>query len=134
MCGIAGFWQSKRGSDDPHEILQRMGDALRHRGPDDHGYLWDDCCGLGLVHRRLAILDLSVEGHQPMTSASRRYVIVFNGEIFNFQEIRTELGTVAWRGHSDTEVMLEAFDRWGLDAAVRRFVGMFAFAVWDREQ
>jgi asparagine synthase (glutamine-hydrolysing) len=131
LCGIAGFWQSKQGPEDPREILERMGTALARRGPDDCGYLWDSSTGLGFAHRRLAILDLTAEGHQPMRSASGRYAIVFNGEIFNFQEIRAELENVAWRGHCDTEVMLEAFDRWGLDAALRRFVGMFAFALWD---
>src|SRR5271165_7315412 len=134
MCGIAGFWQSKPGPEAPRDVMQRMGNTLRHRGPDDCGCFWDDSTGLGLVHRRLSILDLSAEGHQPMTSASGRYVIVFNGEIFNFQEIKAELGAVAWRGHSDTEVMLEAFERWGLYSAVQRFVGMFAFALWDRDQ
>ncbi len=134
MCGIAGFWKSKSGPETPRDVLQRMGNALRHRGPDDSGCFWDDSAFLGLAHRRLSILDLSAEGHQPMTSASGRYVIVFNGEIFNFQEINAELGAVQWRGHSDTEVMLEAFERWGLESAVQRFVGMFAFALWDREQ
>lgn len=134
MCGIAGFWHNKPGVEPPREVLQRMGNAMRHRGPDDSGCFWDDSAGFGLVHRRLAILDLSVEGHQPMTSASGRYVIVFNGEIFNFQEIKAELGAIQWRGHSDTEVMLEAFERWGLESAVQRFVGMFAFALWDRNQ
>jgi asparagine synthase (glutamine-hydrolysing) len=132
MCGIAGFWRNG-GEEHPLEILKRMGAAIAHRGPDDSGFFCDPS-GVGLVHRRLSIIDLSVEGHQPMTSASGRYVIIFNGEVYNFQEIRAELGGTRWRGHSDTEVMLAAIDRWGLDAAVKRFVGMFAFALWDRAE
>jgi len=134
MCGIAGFWQSRRGVEPALEILKRMATALAHRGPDDAGYFFDPASGAGLAHRRLSILDLSPQGHQPMRSASGRYVIVFNGEVYNFQEIAAELGNVSWRGHSDTEVMLEAFERWGLDGALRRFVGMFAFALWDAEE
>lgn len=132
MCGIAGYFLSKPAPDDPMEILKRMGGSIAYRGPDDSGYFADPVVGVGLVHRRLSIIDLSPAGHQPMSSASGRYVIIFNGEVYNFQEIRTELGEVPWRGHSDTEIMLEAIERWGLDAAVRRFVGMFAFALWDR--
>jgi asparagine synthase (glutamine-hydrolysing) len=111
-----------------------MGDALAHRGPDDSGTFRDDTAGLSLVFRRLAILDLSASGHQPMTSASGRYVIIFNGEVYNFEEIRAELGSCQWRGHSDTEVMLAAIERWGLESAVKKFVGMFAFALWDRRE
>ncbi len=111
-----------------------MGCTLAHRGPDDSGVFFDGQAGLGLSFRRLSIIDLSAEGHQPMVSASGRYVIVFNGEVYNFEEIRAELISPPWRGHSDTEVMLAAIDRWGLEAAVKRFVGMFAFAVWDRQE
>jgi asparagine synthase (glutamine-hydrolysing) len=134
MCGIAGFWLGSPAADSPLEILKRMGDSISYRGPDDSGYFSDPAAGVGLVHRRLSILDLSPAGHQPMTSPSGRYVIVFNGEVFNFQEIRAELGEALRRGHSDTEIMLEAIERWGLDAAVKRFVGMFAFALWDRSE
>src|SRR5450432_453658 len=114
MCGIAGFWQKKKQSSDlPQEILQRMGDAIRYRGPDDSG-IYCDPNGLGFVHRRLSIVDLSPAGHQPMNSASGRYTIIFNGEVYNFNEIKEELGPgYSWRGHSDTEVMLEAIARWG---------------------
>ncbi len=111
-----------------------MGTALAHRGPDDSGTFHDPNSGVGLAFRRLAILDLSPGGHQPMVSESGRYTIIFNGEIYNYEEIRSELGTAHWRGHSDTEVMLAAFERWGLDAAIQRFVGMFAFALWDRQE
>jgi|SRR5450432_96809 len=135
MCGIAGFWQKKKQSSDlPQEILQRMGDAIRYRGPDDSG-IYCDPNGLGFVHRRLSIVDLSPAGHQPMNSASGRYTIIFNGEVYNFNEIKEELGPgYSWRGHSDTEVMLEAIARWGLEPAVKKFVGMFAFALWDRQE
>jgi asparagine synthase (glutamine-hydrolysing) len=132
MCGIAGFWQTTRTTEHPLEILSKMADSLVHRGPDDSGTFHDGTSGIGFAFRRLAILDLSPQGHQPMRSASGRYVIVFNGEIYNCEEIRAEIGGHAWRGHSDTEVMLQAIERWGLDAAVQRFAGMFACALWDR--
>jgi asparagine synthase (glutamine-hydrolysing) len=133
MCGIAGFWQRKRLARPPAEILRQMGDSLMHRGPDDSGIFFDDSTGIGLVHRRLSILDLSPAGHQPMSSHSGRFTIIFNGEIYNFQSIRAQLGPEPkWEGHSDTEVILEAIERWGLEDAIHRFVGMFAFALWDR--
>src|SRR5216683_2567516 len=129
MCGIAGFWRNKN-DDDPHELLRRMGEAIAYRGPDDSGTFHDGT--LGFSFRRLSILDLTPAGHQPMRSASGRFVIIFNGEVYNSAEIRNELGAgYNWRGHSDTEVMLEAIERWGIEAAVRRFIGMFAFALWD---
>lgn len=134
MCGIAGFWQNNTVEEHPQEILAAMGDVLAHRGPNDSGTFWDSDARLGLTFRRLSIIDISAEGHQPMASASGRFVIIFNGEVYNFEEIRAELGTRPWRGHSDTEVMLGAIERWGLEAAVKRFVGMFAFALWDREE
>src|SRR5271155_2157999 len=118
MCGIAGYWHTKGISEDPLEVLNRMGAVLAHRGPDDSGSFHDLGAGIGLAFRRLSILDLSAEGHQPMSSASGRYVIVFNGEVYNFEEIRAELGPHEWRGRSDTEVMLAAFERWGLESAV----------------
>jgi asparagine synthase (glutamine-hydrolysing) len=131
MCGIAGFWQSKRTREHPCEVLNRMGAALKHRGPDDSGVFYQEDAGLGLAFRRLSILDLSSEGHQPMFSASGRYVMVFNGEVYNFEEIRNCLDPHRWRGGSDTEVMLQAIERWGLEASLHRFVGMFAIALWD---
>jgi asparagine synthase (glutamine-hydrolysing) len=134
MCGIAGYWHTKSTPEHPLEFLNRMGTALAHRGPDDSGTFHDVEAGIGLAFRRLSILDLSAEGHQPMVSASGRYIIVFNGEVYNFEEIKTEVGTHNWRGRSDTEVMLEAFERWGVEPAVQRFVGMFAFGLWDRQE
>ena len=101
-----------------------MTDAIEHRGPDDHGQWCDFAVGIAFGHRRLSILDLSLEGHQPMHSACGRYIIVFNGEIYNFKEIRRELEDISgevpiqWRGSSDTEVMLGAFSRWGVEASL----------------
>jgi asparagine synthase (glutamine-hydrolysing) len=134
MCGIAGFWQSKRVTEHPLELLNRMGAVLAHRGPDDSGAFHDDTVGIGMAFRRLSILDLSPEGHQPMFSASGRFAIVFNGEVYNFEELRAEFGSHQWRGHSDTEVMLETIERRGVEAAVQCFIGMFAFALWDRHE
>jgi asparagine synthase (glutamine-hydrolysing) len=134
MCGIAGFWQSKRIPEHPLELLNQMGAALAHRGPDDSGSFHDEAVGIGMAFRRLSIVDLSPQGHQPMFSSSGRFAIIFNGEIYNFEELRAEQGSHQWRGHSDTEVMLEMFERCGVEAAVQRFIGMFAFALWDRQE
>ena len=112
-----------------------MATAISHRGPDDSGTWIEESTGAALGHRRLSIVDLSPLGHQPMTSPSGRYVIAFNGEVFNFQPLRTELekSGYSFRGGSDTEVMLAAFEAWGLEQATKRFIGMFVYAVWDRE-
>lgn len=133
MCGIAGFIDGNLRN--PEQVLRKMTDAIVHRGPDDEGVWHDKEIGVALGHRRLSILDLSPAGHQPMLSRSGRYVIVFNGEVYNHSSIRSELESLGlrnWRGHSDTEVMLEAFDMWGIEATVQRLTGMFAIALWDR--
>lgn len=137
MCGISGYFTlpRSRSSDQMAAEVTRMTDAINHRGPDDAGTWVDAETGITLGHRRLAILDPSPFGHQPMTSANGRYVIVFNGEIYNFQQLRAELEPLghSWRGHSDTEIMLAAFLQWGVLEATRRFNGMFAFALWDKQ-
>jgi asparagine synthase (glutamine-hydrolysing) len=112
-----------------------MCQAIAHRGPDDEGVWTDPENGIALGFRRLAIIDVSPAGHQPMTSQSGRYMVVFNGEIYNFAAIRAQLGDDAqWRGHSDTEVLLAAIEQWGLEPAIRRCAGMFAIALWDRQE
>ena len=133
MCGIAGVLNSRAA--EPTRLVSEMIETMRYRGPDDSGAWSDAAVGLGLGHARLSILDLSPEGHQPMVSASGRYAMTFNGEVYNFAELRRELEAVGvrFRGHSDTEVMLAAIERWGLNESVSRFVGMFAFGLWDRE-
>jgi len=138
MCGISGFFDTshRSGNDELRSTVLEMVDTLRHRGPDDRGAWADARFGIALGHRRLAIVDLSPEGHQPMHSVCGRYVISFNGEIYNFQALRTELEGLGYtfRGHSDTEVMLACISQWGLVPAVTRFNGMFAFALWDRRE
>lgn len=134
MCGITGFL----GPSDTESAasLQCMTESLAHRGPDDADVWLDRDAGIALGHRRLSIIDLSPEGRQPMHSHSQRYVIVFNGEIYNFKELRAELASLGhrFRGHSDTEVLLAGFDTWGLERTLERANGMFAFAVWDKTE
>ncbi len=140
MCGFTGFLSATGGVDCAHaqDLLRRMADKIVHRGPDSDGYWVDPASGIGLAHRRLAIVDLSPAGAQPMASASGRYVLAFNGEIYNHQHIRRALERegnliASWRGHSDTETLLAGFDTWGLVATLQRAIGMFAIALWDRE-
>ena len=130
MCGFAGIFAINRSIDE--RLLVRMGNAIAHRGPDDSGQWLDPQAGIGLTHRRLSIVDLSPAGHQPMFSPSARYVIAFNGEIYNHADMRMSLPGVAWRGRSDTETLLAAFDAFGVEATLKQCVGMFAFALWDR--
>ena len=140
MCGLTGFLESTQRlnfSQKKSTILQ-MSSALFHRGPDDQGTWIDPDGQVAFGHRRLSIIDLSSHGHQPMHSHCGRYVIVFNGEIYNYLEIRKELEdsgeAPAWIGHSDTEVMLAAISCWGLKTALTKFVGMFALALWDHKE
>ena len=139
MCGLAGYLGSKSGStgDEAASILNKMANAITSRGPDDSGVWHDDETGVGLAHRRLSILDLSPAGHQPMGCSTGRYVIAFNGEIYNHLDLRRQLERdgwkPAWRGHSDTETLLAGFNAWGIRATVQRCIGMFAFAAWDRK-
>ena len=138
MCGLAGFIDSSRqtGADNLQQTVQRMADTLAYRGPDDHGAWVDVEAGVALGHRRLSIIDLSPMGHQPMTSHDGRYVIAYNGEVYNYPDLRQELvgEGVEFRGTSDTEVIVEACARWGPEAAIKRLNGMFAFALWDRQE
>jgi asparagine synthase (glutamine-hydrolysing) len=139
MCGVAGFlggdWRSRG---DIAAILSRMGRSIRYRGPD-HSDVWiDETARVGFAHNRLAIVDLSPAGNQPMVSTSGRYVIAYNGEIYNHLAVRDELAAGAlapeWKGHSDTETLLAAVEAWGISGAVERSTSMFAFALWDKAE
>lgn len=135
MCGFVGVLCADGATDDQVAAVQRMSARLRHRGPDDDGS-WHGAMGEAVLgHRRLAILDLTAEGHQPMQSPSGRYVLAFNGEIYNFRGLRSELEAAGarFRGHSDTEVLLRGVEEWGLADTLRRSAGMFALALWDRK-
>lgn len=135
MCGIAGI-----GATDPQTDIQTalrmMSAQIEHRGPDASGYWVNPIARVGFAHRRLSILDLSASGNQPMISTSKQFIVCFNGEIYNFKDLRQELELkqFQFRGHSDTEVLLAAIECWGLEKAVSRFVGMFAFALWDEQK
>ena len=136
MCGLTGFYNKQiQPRSEVTEQLHSMSAALLHRGPDSQGIWLDSERGIALAHRRLAIQDLSPLGHQPMVSRDGRFVIVFNGEIYNFLELKADLEAKGrtFRGHSDTEIMLEAFSEWGIPVALQKFSGMFAFALWDRQ-
>lgn len=134
MCGIAGVLNLTNSRGQLERDAIAMADSLAYRGPDDHGMWADTDAGVALTHRRLSIVDLSPAGHQPMVSADGRFVITYNGEIYNFMDLRRELETrgIKFRGHSDTEVMLEAFSAYGVENTVKGLIGMFAIGVWDR--
>jgi asparagine synthase (glutamine-hydrolysing) len=136
MCGIVGFLDAGNplSEADAARLCARMSDALVHRGPDAGGTWVNPEQGIALGHRRLSIIDLSSSGDQPMVSFSGRFVISFNGEVYNFRRLRSDLEKrgCTFRGHSDTEVMLAALELWGIEGALERFEGMFAFALWDR--
>jgi len=146
MCGLVGFLGSVTGLDGDEALrqgsgqalLRRMSDTLIHRGPDDGGVWCDAEQRIGLGHRRLSILDLSPAGHQPMVSASGRFVIAFNGEIYNHLALRDKIQEASgmdqnWRGHSDTETLLTGIEAWGVEATLKKSIGMFAIALWDRQ-
>ena len=135
MCGIAGFFDPRRRGDDIEAVCARMIDRLAHRGPDDRGVWTDPEAGIALGHRRLSIIDLSPAGHQPMASSNGRYWLSYNGEIFNWNELRDELPPPdgGYRGHSDTEIFLRGVEVWGLDATLQRLIGFFSMALWDRQ-
>ena len=136
MCGIAGFWRNSadQSIDWLEENATSMANTLVHRGPDDSGIWVDEKIGIAFGHRRLSIIDITEHGHQPMISVDGRYVIIYNGEVYNFQKLGQQLHKLGHRfkGHSDTEIMLAAFVQWGVEESVKKFNGMFAFAVWDR--
>ena len=139
MCGFTGFWQLPAWSDQRlQDTVRMMSVRLSHRGPDGNGEWCDESVGFALGHTRLAIQDLTSEGHQPMVSSSQRYIIAYNGEVYNASLLRCELESegfdLHWRGHSDTETMLACIERWGLEGSVKKFIGMFAFALWDRQE
>ncbi len=138
MCGIAGFLTQNAGTNELEATAVRMVARLRHRGPDDSGVWSDPEYGVVLAHRRLAVIDVSPAGHQPMISASGRYVFAYNGETYNHVDLRRELEEIhrgeKWRGHSDTETILACIEAWGIEETLTRMVGMFAFALWDREE
>ncbi|WP_287598325.1 asparagine synthase (glutamine-hydrolyzing) [Thermomonas sp.] len=138
MCGLAGFIREFSRAEDLRSFSGRMAEAISHRGPDDCGVWVDSDAGIALAHRRLSILDLSTAGHQPMSSEGGRWIIAYNGEIYNHLEMRRALESAdtapVWRGHSDTETLLACIEAWGVEGTLERSVGMFAIALWDRER
>ena len=134
MCGFAGYYSKSKAVSE--SVCQKMAHQISHRGPDDHGIWVDQDAGIALGHRRLSIQDLSTAGHQPMESHSGRYVITYNGEIYNFKKLQPKLEKQGhpFRSHSDTEVLLAAIESWGIEEALKCFVGMFAFALWDKKE
>lgn len=138
MCGVIGFRSPGALRQSDATIVHAMADAIRHRGPDDDGVWCDPESGFALAHRRLSILDLSPAGHQPMHSASGRWVLAYNGEVYNHlalrQRLESESAAPAWRGHSDTETLLACIEAWGIECTLQASVGMFAIALWDRSE
>lgn len=138
MCGFVGFLDASIHNYDSQAVLVSMNSKIAHRGPDDAGYWFDPNSGIYFGHRRLAIQDLSIAGHQPMISQDGRYTIVFNGEIYNHWSIRDKISLekpgIIWRGHSDTETLLESISSWGIETTLREATGMFALALWDKQE
>jgi asparagine synthase (glutamine-hydrolysing) len=133
MCGFSGFLSRVNYSDSSAKLLYAMCDAMKHRGPDDRGIWYDVEAGIALAHTRLAVVDLSPAAHQPMVFATGRYVIAFNGEIYNHLKLRKQLKIASWHSHSDTETLLAGFEAWGVEETIARTIGMFAFALWDKQ-
>ena len=131
MCGIVGYF-SKHNHGSPEKIITNMSSRIAHRGPDDFGFWLDNEVELALGHQRLSIIDLSDAGHQPMISQSGKYVLIFNGEIYNHLSLRKKFNQFDWHGHSDTETLLACIDTWGLHKSISLCQGMFAFALWDK--
>jgi asparagine synthase (glutamine-hydrolysing) len=131
MCGLAG-WIFAAGVEPPGEALERMAQTIRHRGPDDQGSYWDPAAGLALCHLRLSIIDLTAASHQPMVDAASGAVLIYNGELYNFRELRAQLRSLGheFRSQGDTEVVLRSYLQWGT-SCFERFAGMFALAIWD---
>ena len=138
MCGFAGFLElaPTRSLDATLRLINEMSNRLTHRGPDNHGHWVNESGTVALGHRRLSILDTSQHGHQPMTSPCGRFVLAYNGEVYNHLELRRELlnGGANFRGQSDTETIVTAFSRWGIAETVKRSIGMFAMAIWDCDE
>jgi len=138
MCGFSGFISRGHSPQVATHDLQVMSQPIIHRGPDDMGQWFDADAGVGLAHLRLSVVDLSPAGHQPMHSACGRYVIAFNGEIYNHRDLRARLESAGeapvWRGHADTETLLACFVAWGIEKTLQATVGMFAIALWDRQE
>lgn len=139
MCGLTGFWDFSASDSGPQltQILQAMADQLQSRGPDSSGSWVNPACGIALGHRRLSIIDLSAAGHQPMISRSGRYVLIYNGQVYNAKALGDKLlaaGHPPFRGHCDTEILVEACEAWGIEETCKQAIGMFAFALWDQER
>lgn len=140
MCGITGIVSKgyEWNSDGLRSVIVKMTDAIAHRGPDDSGIWVDKKDRIALGNCGLSIIDLSAKGHQPMISSNGRYVFVYNGEVYNFLDLKRELdqqmAQIQWRSNCDTEVVLESINFWGVEKALASFNGMFAFALWDREE
>ena len=136
MCGINGFYSLSSFSS--NDVIIKMNSAISHRGPDTNGFWSDKKSGIVLGHQRLSIIDLSDAGNQPMKSNSTRYILTYNGEVYNHLEIRKELQkstpSIKWRGNSDTETLLEAIDFWGIEITLKKIQGMFAFGLWDQKK
>ena len=137
MCGFTGFYLNNISQkQDLLDQVNLMSNAIEHRGPDDSGAWVEEGIGLAMGHRRLSIVDISEAGHQPMHSQSNRFIIAFNGEIYNHKELRAQLELLLrdsiWRGTSDTETLLAAFEYWGVENTLDRLVGMFAISLWDK--